>query len=239
MVDLGACYIFTSQRVFDTGLALFEGCYLTWIPFSAFSLYLPQHQRPQAISLASWVIPAALHKCAPVRQVKTKRSSLALLKKQYEEESKVPNRSARRQKKAFGKKKASATPAAAAAATNEQLPLPPTAETPVEAPAAPKKGMFEGVKETLDAVNKQSYYQALALNKELEDKGVLPPVERKPAPPGGDKEGGVVAEGRPELAAEAAVAAGVPEGRGAAAVSQGGGSKRRKKGKGGKKGKRK
>ncbi|CAM9130205.1 unnamed protein product, partial [Scytosiphon promiscuus] len=92
-----------------------------------------------------------------VEEVKTKRSSLALLKKQYEEQSKVPNRSE---------------------------PPSPSAADPTTSPPAPKKGMFEGVKETLDAVNKQSYYQALALNKELEEKGVLPPLERKEVPPG-------------------------------------------------------
>eukprot|EP00903_Cladosiphon_okamuranus_P008616 g8263.t1 len=183
-----------------------------------------------------------------VEEVKTKRSSLALLKKEFEEQSKVPNRGSRRQKKSFGKKKkkGSATAAAAGAATTEQPPPPAAAaQAEAEAPAAPKKGMFEGVKETFDAVNKQSYYQALALNKELEDKGVLPPLERKPSPPGGDQEGEVAAEDGPELAAEAAatVATGVSdEGQpvaAAAAASQGDGGKRRKKGKGGKKGKRK
>lgn len=189
---------------------------------------------------------ATLCQCTPIAQVKTKRSSLALLKKQYEEQSKVPNRSSRRQKKMFGKKKtkASAT-VAAATATSGQPPAPAAAQTEAEAPAAPKKGMFEGVKETLDAVNKQSYYQALALNKELEEKGVLPPLERKPTPPGGDNGGeAVVAEDGPELAATAAtVATGVPDGgreaAPAAATSKVGGSKRRKKGKGGNKGKRK
>eukprot|EP00752_Nemacystus_decipiens_P005651 g5114.t1 len=178
-----------------------------------------------------------------VEEVKTKRSSLALLKKQYEEQSKVPNRSSRRQKKMFGKKKKEASAAVAAAAATSEQPQPPAAaQTQEEAPTAPKKGMFEGVKETLDAVNKQSYYQALALNKELEDKGVLPPLEREPTPPGGDKEeGAVVAEDGPEFAAApAAVAAGVPDGAGAgAATPPGVGSKRRKKGKGGKRGKRK
>lgn len=41
------------------------------------------------------------------------------------------------------------------------------------------EGMFRGLRKTLEAVNQQSYYQALALNKDLEDKGVLPRLERK------------------------------------------------------------
>lgn len=177
--------------------------------------------------------------------MKTKRSSLALLKKEFEEQSKVPNRSSRRQKKTFGKKKKkpSATTAAAAATTSEQPPPPAAAqaEAEAEAPAAPKKGMFEGVKETLDAVNKQSYYQALALNKELEDKGVLPPLERKPkpSPPGGDKEGGVVAEDSPDLATAAASTEGVANEGQDVVASRGGGGKRRKKGGKAKKSKRK
>ncbi|CAN0010472.1 unnamed protein product [Pylaiella littoralis] len=180
-----------------------------------------------------------------VEEVKTKRSSLALIKKRYEEESKVPNRGARRRKKSFGKKKASskkagvsAAAAAAVVATREQPSS--SLETATEAaetepPAAPKKGMFEGVKETLEAVNKQSYYQALALNKELEEKGVLPPLEREPSSSDKDeKEIGFAEEGsEPEIAAAAAagsVAASAAGGAPAAAASpEAVGSTRQKK----------
>ncbi|CAM9888749.1 unnamed protein product [Ectocarpus fasciculatus] len=174
-----------------------------------------------------------------VEEVKTKRSSLALLKKEYEEQSKVPNRSSRRKKKAFGKKASGKKPAAA---MKEPPSSPSTAvettaagATEQEVGPASGKGMFAGVKETLEAVNKQSYYQALALNKELEDKGVLPPLERAPGPPGGAEEVAIAED--PSEASESA--AGVPAEQGeaetaaspAGVASQGGATKRRKKGK--------
>lgn len=245
MLDLKTRLCFQLSKYWVSGLALFS-IVCTSTTNVIRGSFVPPRQRPQPLKpmkrRVPWLPPFVT--VPPIAQVKTKRSSLALLKKEYEDQSKVANRSTRRQKKAFGKKKktVSAT-AAAAGATSEQPPAPPATQAEAEAPAAPKKGMFDEVKETLDAVNKQSYYQALALNKELEDKGMLPPLERKPAAPGGDKEEAVVDEGGPELATKAAtaVAAGVPDGEEAvgAAASTGGGSKRRKKGKGGKKGKRK
>ncbi|CAM9125968.1 unnamed protein product [Ectocarpus sp. 6 AP-2014] len=175
-----------------------------------------------------------------VEEVKTKRSSLALLKKEYEEKSKVPNRSSRRKKKAFGKKAAGKKPAAA----TKEPPSSPSAAvettaagaTEQEVGPAPGKGMFAGVKETLEAVNKQSYYQALALNKELEDKGVLPPLERTPGPPGREEEVAIAEERSeaPESAAGATAVQGEAETVASPAgvvASQGGGTKRRKKGK--------
>lgn len=171
--------------------------------------------------------------------MKTKRSSLALLKKEYEEQSKVPNRSSRRKKKAFGKKASGKKPVAA---TKDPPSSPSTAVettavgvTEQEVGPAPGKGMFAGVKETLEAVNKQSYYQALALNKELEDKGVLPPLERAPGPPGGAEEVAIAED--PSEASESAAGAPAEQGEAetaaspAGVASQGGATKRRKKGK--------
>ncbi|CAN0176157.1 unnamed protein product [Ectocarpus sp. 12 AP-2014] len=167
-----------------------------------------------------------------VEEVKTKRSSLALLKKEYEEQSKVPNRSSRRKKKAFGKKAAGKKPSASTTSPSAAVETTAAGATEEEAGPAPGKGMFSGVKETLEAVNKQSYYQALALNKELEDKGVLPPLERTPGPPGG-AEDVAIAEERSQAPAGATAVQGEAEivASPAGVASQGGGTKRRQKGK--------
>lgn len=53
-------------------------------------------------------------------------------------------------------------------------------------PVEQEGGIFSGVRKTLEAVNQQSYYQALALNQELEDKGVLPRLATVPDPPGAE-----------------------------------------------------
>lgn len=152
----------------------------------------------------------------------------------------MPNRSTRRKKKAFGKKASGKKPAAA---TKEPPSSPSTAvettaagATEQEVGPTPGKGMFAGVKETLEAVNKQSYYQALALNKELEDKGVLPPLERTPGPPGGAEEVAIAEERSeaPESAAGATAVQGEAETVASPAgvvASQGGVTKRRKMGK--------
>lgn len=68
---------------------------------------------------------------------------------------------------------------------------PPSVGTQTETtqpPASEKIGVFENVRRTLDAVNQQSYYQAVALNKELEDKGVLPRLEGGPKGPSAESE---------------------------------------------------
>ena len=143
-----------------------------------------------------------------LRKVKTKRSALRLIEKRVEEESRVPNRAARRLNKRSGSEKrqlkrgieAEATTTPSASLSREQLSSARVGEASGGASSEPQTpsatsnsddgdrgaggGMFGGVVKTLEAVNRQSYYQALALNKELEDKGVLPRLEREPGLPG-------------------------------------------------------
>lgn len=142
----------------------------------------------------------------------------------------MPNRTTRRLNKAGGRSKTSAKKtfkkdatiaASAAAATASQQPASEgregspasMAQTPpangtsdagevAEGDEETSDGFFGGMRKTLESVNQQSYYQALALNKELEDKGVLPRLERKPEPPSpGDD--GVVGETAGSLEVEA------------------------------------
>lgn len=148
--------------------------------------------------------------CKPLYQVKTKRSALRLLQKRREEELRVPNRRDRRGSR-FKDRKRSKQLAV------EKLPFstninPKTANAAAACEQSSRAGefsagvgeenmttqgveenrdeggMFDGIRKTLEAVNQQSYYQALALNKELEDKGVLPKLQSVPEPP--SKRGG-------------------------------------------------
>lgn len=115
------------------------------------------------------------------------------MEKRRQEEVRVPNRSTRRQKK--GNKQQSKVSAAESSAASKPGrdagpsagPGPGSAEValasnePREAgdpSGEEQQGMFAGVRKTLEDVNQQSYYQALALNKELEEKGILPRLER-------------------------------------------------------------
>lgn len=126
-------------------------------------------------------------------------------------------------------------------------PLPSTSPSPSEdaemqagEPAPTEGGMFAGVRKTLEAVNQQSYYQAVALNKELEEKGVLPPLEREPETPGSP---GVANSNAGDLVGDGDVSNVDVEredaARREAAVVSEGGPEKRWKGKRGKKGKRK
>lgn len=124
----------------------------------------------------------------PRDQVKVKRSALRLMEKRRQEELQVPNRESRRRQKAKRQPKTSAAATASVAADAPTEPLPSTgAPTPARdlAPDATAtgeqgSGLFGGLRKTLEKVNQQSYYQALALNKDLEQRGILPPVERQP-----------------------------------------------------------
>lgn len=129
------------------------------------------------------------------------------MEKRREEKLRVPNRTARRMAKP--KKDNNKSRKSVLSATDNAPPVPksmnkpdtPTLEktlqrdegkqlpterqAPVEQEDGGKEGgIFDGMRKTLEAVNQQSYYQALALNKDLEDKGVLPRLASVPDPPG-------------------------------------------------------
>lgn len=125
-------------------------------------------------------------------QVRTKRSALKLIDKRRRQEMVTPNRSSRRQQKSY---KTAATPS-----RRTSIPVQSHLRSTASADDAPKakdeeqiepRGMtevFGGLRKTLEAVNQQSYYQALAFNKELEEKGVLPPSRKKEDNDSRDKE---------------------------------------------------
>lgn len=165
----------------------------------------------------------------------------------------MPNRTERRQNKSFGKKakKVSAKGEVAiprgVAGEGDGDTYSTVTKTPAttgnsetsEDQPAEKEGMFGGMKRTLEAVNQQSYYQALALNKELEDKGVLPRLESTPGPPGGERVVADATGSASEVGVEedAQVVITGSDGEGQDVSSRDSGKTRR--GKGGKKGKRK
>ncbi|CAM9378741.1 unnamed protein product [Choristocarpus tenellus] len=138
-----------------------------------------------------------------VEEVKTKRSALKIVERQLEKERKVPNRSDRRnraikqktakpnvasrkkvrpppipedQTNVTGKVKG-ASKAAVTASTKESIEA-DTEKVVVEEGSKDTGGLFAGLKRTLEDVNQLSYAQAVALNRDLEERGVLPPVKR-------------------------------------------------------------
>lgn len=123
----------------------------------------------------------------PIDKVKTKRSTLRLMEKRVEQENRVPNRATRRQLKRNRSREAQTEkapaprqrPISARSGETRDDVISSELKTPSTVSNS-DSGMFGGMMKTLEAVNQQSYYQALALNKELEDKGVLPRLDRKP-----------------------------------------------------------
>ncbi|CAM9919750.1 unnamed protein product [Discosporangium mesarthrocarpum] len=134
-----------------------------------------------------------------VEEVKTKRSALKLVEKQIQRESQVPNRQARRQRK-LGKeaKKPAKTaspinPAGAtgvagreksrASGTGTGARAGATKEGPRENPGVEPKegGILDGVRQMLDDANQLGYAQAMVLNQNLEERGILPPINQKNA----------------------------------------------------------
>lgn len=123
------------------------------------------------------------------------------MEKRREEELRVPNRFTRRAAKQSKKarlasqKTATVSPEAVTMNNSDTPPSETASKTKVEStgeesdPATSATterkggGIFDGIRKTLDDVNQQSYFQALALNKELEDKGVLPKLDSVPGPP--------------------------------------------------------
>lgn len=113
------------------------------------------------------------------------------MEKRVKEENRVPNRATRRQLKKNRDREAQTEktpaprrrPSSARRRGETRDDVSSELQTPSTVSNS-DSGMFGGMLKTLEAVNQQSYYQALALNKELEDKGVLPRLDRKPDPPG-------------------------------------------------------
>ena len=153
----------------------------------AASNFLDSHQSLPGIPACALALGLCIYFW--VEDVKVRRSSLRILNEEYERELAGENRLERRAKKKKGKKGRSSLrelDEKVASEVEEDVSTPPDVAiaSAFEAPSGKSApggiaGAWNAVTKELRDINEQSYQRALLINKELEDKGVLPRIDEK------------------------------------------------------------